>query len=236
MAPKTSKPAESKGQNIIIRLYLIIYNIAQLAGWAFLMFKMVQFWLKNKTHIGLYQEVEQIVQIFQTAAILEVLHCAVGFVKSSVVLTAFQVASRVFLVWGVVFSVKQVQSSPSVVLFLLAWSLTEIIRYSFYFFSLIGSVPYLLVWCRYTFFIILYPVGVLGELLTIWGAIPVVKETKLYNLDLPNQYNMAFNFFYFLWFVILMYIPVFPQLYLHMLRQRQKIVGGNSNKVRSKTD
>jgi very-long-chain (3R)-3-hydroxyacyl-CoA dehydratase len=55
-----------------------------------------------------------------------------------------------------------------------AWSVTEVIRYSFYAFTLLGSVPYFLTWCRfarlfdafdltafrYTFFIIVYPIGV----------------------------------------------------------------------------
>ncbi|ESO83230.1 hypothetical protein LOTGIDRAFT_222938 [Lottia gigantea] len=232
MAPNT----QSKGQSVIIRLYLILYNVAQLAGWSFLMYKMVEVYLKQKSFNLIYKEVDYIVQIFQTAAILEVLHCAVGFVKSSVVLTAFQIASRVFLVWGIVYSVKEVQTSPAVPMFLFAWTVTEIIRYSFYFFSLVGSVPYILIWCRYTFFIILYPVGVLGELLSIWGAMPFVKKTNLYNLDLPNQYNVAFNFYFFLWFVIVMYIPVFPQLYMHMLRQRRKMVGGENTKLRQKAD
>lgn len=40
--------------------------------------------------------------LIQTFAVLEVVHAALGWVKSPLVTTAMQVASRLFLVWGVV--------------------------------------------------------------------------------------------------------------------------------------
>ena len=40
-----------------------------------------------------------------------------------------------------------------------AWGVTEVVRYSFYFFKLLGDVPRAVTWCRYTFFIALYPLG-----------------------------------------------------------------------------
>lgn len=43
----------------------------------------------------------------------------------------------------------QVQTEVYVFYFLIAWTITEIIRYSFYFFSLLGGVPYTLKWCRF---------------------------------------------------------------------------------------
>ena len=44
---------------------------------------------------------------------------------------------------------------------LVAWSVTEVIRYNLYWIKLaFGSVPYPLLWCRYSFFIVLYPLGV----------------------------------------------------------------------------
>lgn len=38
----------------------------------------------------------------------QILHCALGLVRSSVVLTAFQVFSRVFLTWAITYSVPSV--------------------------------------------------------------------------------------------------------------------------------
>lgn len=42
----------------------------------------------------------------------------------------------------------QVQSEDSVLLFVAAWTVTEIIRYSFYTFSLLNHLPYLIKWAR----------------------------------------------------------------------------------------
>lgn len=177
-----------------------------------------------------YREVEWTLKIFQTAAILEVLHCAIGLVPSSVVLTAFQVASRVFLTWGVAHSVTGVQSNLGITLFLFAWTITEIIRYSLYALSILGIVPYLLQWCRYTFFIVLYPIGVTGELMTIYYALPYVRKANLYTVTLPNFYNISFNYYYTLHVIMASYLFIFPQLYCHMLAQRRKIIGGKLKK------
>jgi very-long-chain (3R)-3-hydroxyacyl-CoA dehydratase len=43
--------------------------------------------------------------------------------------------------------------------------------------------------------------------MTIYSALPVVEKSRLYSLSLPNQYNMAFNFHYYLCFLILSYVP-----------------------------
>lgn len=44
--------------------------------------------------------------------------------------------------------IPQVQSEDSVLLFVTAWTVTEIIRYSFYTFSLLNHLPYLIKWAR----------------------------------------------------------------------------------------
>ena len=43
-----------------------------------------------------------------------------------------------------------------------------IFRYWYYALSLVDKVPYFLTWARYSFFTFLYPIGVSGELLTIY--------------------------------------------------------------------
>uniref|UniRef100_A0A2K6FQF3 Very-long-chain (3R)-3-hydroxyacyl-CoA dehydratase n=1 Tax=Propithecus coquereli TaxID=379532 RepID=A0A2K6FQF3_PROCO len=153
-----------------------------------------------------------------------ILHCAVGIVPSSVVLTSFQVMSRVFIIWAVTHSVKEVQSEDSVLLFVIAWTITEIIRYSFYTFSLLNHLPYLIKWARYTLFIVLYPMGVSGELLTMYAALPFVRQAGLYSISLPNKYNFSFDYYAFLILIMISYIPIFPQLYFHMIHQRRKVL------------
>lgn len=60
---------------------------------------------------------------------------------------------------------------------------------------------------RYTFFIVLYPMGVAGELLTIYAALPYVQKTGLYSVTLPNKYNFSFDYHTFLILVMISYIP-----------------------------
>jgi hypothetical protein len=53
-----------------------------------------------------------------------------------------------------------------------AWSVAEVIRYSFYTLSLTGFDVYPLVWLRYTAFYILYPLGASSEASLIYLSLP----------------------------------------------------------------
>uniref|UniRef100_A0A8C1H623 Very-long-chain (3R)-3-hydroxyacyl-CoA dehydratase n=1 Tax=Cyprinus carpio carpio TaxID=630221 RepID=A0A8C1H623_CYPCA len=226
-----SSHKKKKGPGTLAIAYLVIYNVVMTAGWLVIAVGLVRAYLARGSYHGLYYSIEKPLKFFQTGALLEILHCAVGIVPSSVVLTGFQVMSRVFLTWAVTHSVREVQSEDSVLLFVVAWTVTEIIRYSFYTFSLLNHLPYLIKWAsflnihRYTFFIVLYPMGVAGELLTIYAALPYVQKTGLYSITLPNKYNFSFDYHSFLILVMVSYIPLFPQLYFHMMRQRKKVLG-----------
>ncbi|XP_072027513.1 very-long-chain (3R)-3-hydroxyacyl-CoA dehydratase 2-like [Amphiura filiformis] len=214
----------------LVTAYLVVYNVILCAGWTAVGVMGVRHYMQAKSFIGMYDAVELPLKLFQTAAMLEVVHCALGLVSSSVVLTAFQVASRVFLVWAITHSVREVQNDASVTLYITAWTLTEIIRYAFYTFGLLNRLPYVLTWCRYTLFIFLYPLGVCGELLTVYAAIPYVKNSGLYSISLPNDLNVSFDYYYILFIIMLLYVPIFPRLYSHMIRQRRKVIGGGSKK------
>lgn len=61
--------------------------------------------------------------------------------------------------------------------------------------------------CRYNFFIVLYPLGVIGELLSIYAALPFVRRSGMYSMRLPNKYNVSFDYYYCLIIVMLSYIP-----------------------------
>ncbi|XP_063269215.1 very-long-chain (3R)-3-hydroxyacyl-CoA dehydratase 1 isoform X2 [Prinia subflava] len=204
--------------------WLIFYNVAMTAGWLVLGIAMVRFYIQKGTHRGLFRSVQKTLKFFQTFALLEVIHCAI--VRTSVLVTGVQVSSRIFMVWFIAHSIKQIQNEESVILFLVVWTVTEITRYSFYTFNLLNHLPYFIKWARYNFFIILYPAGVAGELLTIYAALPYVKKTGMFSLRLPNKYNVSFDYYYFLIIVMCSYVPLFPQLYFHMLRQRRRVLHG----------
>jgi hypothetical protein len=57
----------------------------------------------------------------------------------------------------------------------LAWSTTEVIRYAFYAFSVLGLEPYPLLWLRYTTFYVLYPLGAASEAFTMLSTVPRVS-------------------------------------------------------------
>ncbi|XP_048477355.1 very-long-chain (3R)-3-hydroxyacyl-CoA dehydratase 2 [Rhincodon typus] len=137
-----------RGPGPLATAYMVIYNVVMTAGWLVIAVGLIRAGLARGTYHGLYYSIEKPLKFFQTGALLEILHCAVGIVPSSFVLTGFQVMSRVFLTWAVTHSVKQVQSEDSVLLFVTAWTLAEIVRYSFYTFSLLNHLPYVIKWAR----------------------------------------------------------------------------------------
>ena len=54
----------------------------------------------------------------------------------------------------------------------LSWSLTEVVRYSFYACALLGSEPRALVRLRYTLFYVLYPTGASSEAFLTFATLP----------------------------------------------------------------
>lgn len=129
--------------------------------------------------------------------------------------TAMQVASRILLVWGVV-DRRPADTSPSPFYssMLVAWSVTEVIRYGFFVFSLKGAgpqdVPGFLTWLRYNTFFVLYPLGITSEVVMIWRASLAAEgwETLL------------------LWAVLAVYVPGSYVLYTHMMKQRRRMIRG----------
>ncbi|XP_048474500.1 very-long-chain (3R)-3-hydroxyacyl-CoA dehydratase 1 isoform X1 [Rhincodon typus] len=198
------KETKKKPLSPFATAWLTFYNITMTAGWLVLVVAMIRFSYQKRTHKGLYRSIQKTLKFFQTFALLEIIHCAVGIVRTSVLVTGVQVMSRIFMVWFVIHSIRPVIDVTG--------------HASIYCQSLIAQ--------RYNFFIILYPIGVVGELLTIYGALPFVKKSGMYSLRLPNKFNVSFDYYTCLIIVMIAYIPLFPQLYFHMLRQRRKVLHG----------
>jgi len=225
------KSQRTREPSQLAKYYLILYNVAQVIGWSYMLYQLIAYYTIHRgTQQTLWEYIAWTVIIFQNAAVLEIIHVAIGIVKSNLIITTLQVLSRVMVVCGVILATPTGKVSPGVPLALLAWSVTEIIRYSYYAFNLLGSVPHILVFLRYTTFIALYPIGVTGELLCFYWAQMHVRETKQWSIEMPNPGNVTFSYFYFLWAVMLSYIPLFPQMYLHMFGQRKRILGSGSKR------
>jgi hypothetical protein len=121
------------------------------------------------------------VSLFQFRPIKQVANReSTGIVRSPVATTALQVASRVVLIWGIVENFP-VETNPAYTTMLLAWSVTEVVRYSYFVLSLTGQVPPFLIWLRYNLFFILYPLGIGSEVWLVWSSIPAAfaKDVNL---------------------------------------------------------
>lgn len=137
-----------------------------------------------------------------------------------------QVASRILLVWGVVNNFPFVAKSAGYSSMLIAWSVTEVIRYSFFTLSLSNLLPDFMMWLRYNTFFILYPLGISSECWLIYKAIEPARSLR-------QEYAWALQL------ILMIYIPGEPPcapfpasliskgsyiLFTHMMTQRRKVM------------
>ncbi|KAL8279593.1 hypothetical protein RQP46_007906 [Phenoliferia psychrophenolica] len=161
--------------------YLILYNLGSASAWALVLSQLVSSILNsNKSSIidaaaGTFSEMGRTTQIVQTFAGLEVIHAALGLVRSSFSTTLSQVFSRYLMVWYTLQLFPQVGHSPIYATMVLAWSVTEIVRYSFYATGLMGVKVGLLEVARYNTFYALYPLGAGSEAWLILKSAPYAE-------------------------------------------------------------
>ncbi|KRT79439.1 hypothetical protein AMK59_7271, partial [Oryctes borbonicus] len=208
--------------------YLLFYNSIQTLGWGFILYRVLNYYI-SRPQESLYDIVKCPLITFQCLAFLEYYHAKYKLTKSNPLVTFQQIYSRIMVVCAVLMAVENSRLSLGFPMIMFAWSITEIIRYMTYSFGIYGQAPFSLTWLRYTTFIPLYPLGVTGELLCMYAAIEDLKVSKQWSMELPNKYNVVFYYHHYLIFSMLLYIPYFPKLYLHMFSQRRKVLGLNTS-------
>ena len=134
-----------------------------------------------------------------------------GVVRAPVFTTAVQVASRFLLVWGVVEPFPKTATNPLYATMLLAWSTTEVIRYSYFALSLAGFERPAFTRLRYSTFLVLYPLGIASECGMILAA-------TVYAEDAHPLLPAAF------YAILALYVPGSYVMYTHMLKQRRKVL------------
>ncbi|KAL8735979.1 MAG: hypothetical protein Q9166_000541 [cf. Caloplaca sp. 2 TL-2023] len=155
----------------------------------------------------------------QTVAVLEILHSAFGLVRSPLPTTTLQVLSRLLLVWAIVDRFPtETSTSPFYSTMLIAWSATEVVRYSYFVLNLRGSVPGFMTWLRYNMFYVLYPVGITSEAVLVWKASEAAGE--------PWRWVG--------WGVLGLYVPGSYVLYTYMIKQRRKVMKGKQAERRNR--
>ncbi|KAJ8304647.1 hypothetical protein KUTeg_018230 [Tegillarca granosa] len=172
--------------------------------------------------------------ICQGIAILEILHPMLGLVKTSVIAPAMQVFGRNFVLFVVILHEPRLHEAPALYALFLVWSAIELIRYPFYMLSTIEKPLKLVTWLRYTIWIPLYPLGIFLEATIIIMSIPLYMQTKVFSLQLPNSYNMAFYFPWFLAAYLVVLAIAGYSMCSYMYRQRQKVLGNKKSKLNGK--
>ncbi len=190
-----------------MKSYLLSYNILLAIGWAILLIYQIM----NGFPIDRFSIV--LLTVVQLAALLEIVHAGLDWVSSPVVTTAMQIMSRVLVVFLICFfiSPEQYWSWNGISgwhLIIIAWTVTEIFRYFFYFTNLIGKDISFLKTMRYSTFLPLYPIGVTGEVLIILSVMAVLGWTTILSILLG--------------IILISYVVLFPKMFGHMLNQRRK--------------
>jgi len=192
------------------KLYLLWYNGVCGAGWGFCLQKTVQALLAGQSAKDAYMQMGDVLVAVQTAMLLEILHSLLGLVPSPVITVMIQVSSRIFIIWGHTHWVPACQAHWSIFMMVLSWSITEVVRYTFYFLALLGNVPYPVFWLRYSLFMVLYPTGITGEILQTF-------------VGMGAHWKMANPFWYRLSLVImLLYVPAGPGMIANMCGNRRR--------------
>lgn len=129
MATRRAAPSPKFGQlkaNVVgpKTQYLVLYNLLSLVLWLGILLRLVATYLLTQSTSGqtlinrnailpttpsrspfldiVYPATARVLKWTQTLALVEILHAATGLVRTSVVTTGMQVASRLLLVWGIV--------------------------------------------------------------------------------------------------------------------------------------
>jgi very-long-chain (3R)-3-hydroxyacyl-CoA dehydratase len=217
---------------------------------------------------ALWDTVGPQVTFWQNLAVLEIVHAALNLTPSSPVMTAIQVYSRVALVGVLNEFPETFATNPwPIRAMLVAWTLAEVTRYVYYCFAKFGEIqtsvkaamiamkkargnelgepkgsfkiPYPIVWLRYSLFLVLYPLGVSGEIGCLFHAL---KDIQAMGAAKQASAIGAFCLDYTLrlqsltpWvacmFILGFYAWILPGLYNMMRAARAKVLGGAAKKA-----
>lgn len=218
-------------------LYLALYNTAQLAAWAWVLAAATSSAALSSPALSpaaaaAYASVHRVVSACQGATLLETVHALLGLTRSGAAGNFAQWAGRTHC-WFVLTQVAALHSHPATLALLLAWALSDVVRYAWAALTVLGLCPRSLTWLRYTIFIPLYPAGTLAELTLLVRAVPAATAGSVVrHLALPNVLNVSFDYSFFLLFVLIIYPACWLHLYRHVFRQRAKLFGADAKKQR----
>lgn len=200
--------------------YLLLYNTTQLLLWSACLLSLIVTQIRTGDHCTVFGSCVRWARYGQLLSSLEVVHASLGLAGGAASTAFVQQLGRNAVLFGVLAYVQLLPCTSAVVL-LGAWALADIVRYLFY----IDGSRFVLIWLRYTLFIVLYPVGIGAELSIYLKTMAEIEATNLHALVLPNPWNFAFNFATWNRGVLLSYVYFAPLLFSYMLNQRRRKLG-----------
>ncbi|EPR79691.1 hypothetical protein SLOPH_1721 [Spraguea lophii 42_110] len=138
---------------------------------------------------------------------IEIINICAGMSRAKLLPTLMQLFSRNFIIWAVAYCHNF--RSKELLIMLLSWFISDIIRYLFYFFRIRIFKA-----LRYNLFLVLYPLGTLIEIYL------------LSKIDMLHKGIISV----FIRILILLYFPGFLFLYIHMLSRRKYTMKNFSDK------
>ena len=212
-------------------IYLILYNLCQFLLWTLFFVKVSLAGINSKSIQDIYDETHIILEYCQYGAYLELIHSLARLVKSNLFATAIKILGRIEIV--VILNCFKRSISIGYIYLSFAWSLNEIIRYSYYILCLIKidfnsmKIPYIHTWCRYSFFIVLDPMGIAGEMITLLNARKVWVKYR---------FGSNFTVEVLIYPIYALYIPGLIFSYSYLFKQRSIILRNINPEKKIKTE
>lgn len=224
VAEEFSMTPKKHGSSSFAQAYLALYNMASALAWVFVLAQTILAFypvllsakvisvnsalstLAKASH-QVFLKCSFLLAVVQSAAVLDISHSILGLTQSRVLPTVVQVASRLLV--GVLLTWKLKVGSEGhwgMLAICVAWSISDFTRSMYYVANMFKMAPRWLTWARYSFFLVLYPLGTAGEMGLIWRA-------SVMNAFVGIQR-------YALLATLGIYPLGFVALYSHMLKQR----------------
>lgn len=142
---------------------VFLHSCLQIIGWS-LILTYLALYVYNNYNLKYLNYVLHLVKVFQILQVLDFIFSILGCTKTSYFYSLIQILGRLGIV---IFFLDQSSNKYLIVICLSCWSLADIIRNMYY----ICKDSVVLTIFRYNSFIVLYPIGVLSEIMLIENSL-----------------------------------------------------------------
>ena len=225
------------------QVYLFTFNVVSLIGW----FGVLTRILVAAEGGGLeaaYRASRARVELMQYLALLEIAHAALRITRGNVASAIMQNLGRDLVLFGVLSALPAAHAAAAkdtawVGALFATWAASEVCRFPFYAGAIVAgdATPApawlrALKWVRYSAFVPLYPLGFAAEVMVLWRALPAIEAANLHGWLVPGFVPWGFRAL-LLPYMAYAYGVGAPKLYLYMLKQRRRQLGGAAAKTKN---